>query len=559
MLSDECSSLLNGISNRASKMKIESLLSRADTALASLMPKGTLSIVTAIDAQLTYPKNLIKVLLQLRPADVLLDDGITRNQLFLMLNRKEASELATLVGKAGKVNDYEFLQALKFRKPTERKILFNFFELSIPVEDTKELLPSLENVSPEFGLFNHQARALRQVEEYLNEEPYRTLLHMPTGSGKTRTAMNVVANYLRNRNKGVVVWLAHSEELCEQAVDEFKKSWKSLGIREVPLIRFWGSYDSDLRNFEDGIVVAGLKKAYSRLMTDHHQLLSLSAKNPLVVMDEAHQAIAPTYQLIIDQLLRPKSGAQLLGLSATPGRTWNDPEADRKLSDFFANRKVTLEIKGYDNPVAYLINEGYLAQPKFTQIVASSNISLTNDEQRQIKETFELPDSVLSRLASDEKRNLLIVHHAEMLLKKHKRVILFAASVQQSDLLAAVLSARGFWAASITSKSPNGRAESIAAFKDNEECPKILCNFGVLTTGFDAPRTSAALIARPTLSLVLYSQMVGRAMRGRAAGGNSSCEIVTVVDTSLKGFDSITDAFSNWEDVWEERIENSSE
>ena len=127
LLSDECSSLLNGIGNRASKMKIESLLSRADTALASLMPKGTLSIVTAIDAQLTYPKNLIKVLLQLRPADVLLDDGITRNQLFLMLNRKEASELATLVGKAGKVNDYEFLQALKFRKPTERKILFNFF------------------------------------------------------------------------------------------------------------------------------------------------------------------------------------------------------------------------------------------------------------------------------------------------------------------------------------------------------------------------------------------------------------------------------------------------
>ena len=72
----------------------------------------------------------------------------------------------------------------------------------------------------------------------------------------------------------------------------------------------------------------------------------------------------------------------------------------------------------------------------------------------------------------------------------------------------------------------------------------------MLTTGFDAPRTSAALIARPTLSLVLYSQMVGRAMRGKAAGGNSVCEIVTVVDTSLKGFDSVTDAFSNWEDVW---------
>jgi hypothetical protein len=46
--------------------------------------------------------------------------------------------------------------------------------------------------------------------------------------------------------------------------------------------------------------------------------------------------------------------------------------------------------------------------------------------------------------------------------------------------------------------------------------------------------------------------MVGRAMRGTAAGGNATCEILTVVDTSLKGFDSVIDAFSNWEDVWKE-------
>jgi hypothetical protein len=267
-------------------------------------------------------------------------------------------------------------------------------------------------------------------------------------------------------------------------------------------------------------------------------------------MDEAHQAIAPTYQLIIDQLMRPMSDARLLGLSATPGRTWNDPDADRKLSEFFANRKVTLKVDGYENPISYLIGEGYLAEPKFTQIEANTDIALSIDEQQKIRETFELPSTVLDKLAANDQRNLLIVHHAEELLKKHKRVILFAASVQQSDLLAAVLSARGIWAASITSKSPNGRSDSIAAFKDSDSKPKILCNFGVLTTGFDAPQTSAALIARPTLSLVLYSQMVGRAMRGVAAGGNASCEILTVVDTSLPGFDSVIEAFSNWEDVW---------
>jgi superfamily II DNA or RNA helicase len=80
----------------------------------------------------------------------------------------------------------------------------------------------------------------------------------------------------------------------------------------------------------------------------------------------------------------------------------------------------------------------------------------------------------------------------------------------------------------------------------------VICNYGVLTTGFDAPKTSAALIARPTRSLVLYSQMVGRAIRGERAGGNKSAEIVTVVDPELHGFGDVSAAFTNWEDVWDE-------
>ena len=58
------------------------------------------------------------------------------------------------------------------------------------------------------------------------------------------------------------------------------------------------------------------------------------------------------------------------------------------------------------------------------------------------------------------------------------------------------------------------------------------------------------MIARPTKSLVLYSQMVGRAVRGPKAGGTETCEVVTVVDTTLPGFGDIGQAFLNWEDVW---------
>ena len=78
----------------------------------------------------------------------------------------------------------------------------------------------------------------------------------------------------------------------------------------------------------------------------------------------------------------------------------------------------------------------------------------------------------------------------------------------------------------------------------------VMFNYGVLTAGFDAPRTRCVIIARPTTSLVLYSQMAGRAMRGLRAGGNRTAEIMTVADTDLPGFGSVTDAFTNWEDLW---------
>ena len=94
------------------------------------------------------------------------------------------------------------------------------------------------------------------------------------------------------------------------------------------------------------------------------------------------------------------------------------------------------------------------------------------------------------------------------------------------------------------------RDRKITEYKENTEESMIICNFGVLTTGFDAPRTTAVIIARPTKSLVLYSQMVGRAIRGPRVGGSKECTVVTVTDTSLPGFNNIINAFNNWDDVW---------
>lgn len=536
---------------RGRDLRFEDLLARADAAaLSSLMPDGAASLVTAVDSSLMYPRRLSEILIRLRPAHVLLDDAITRELLLSMMSTEQAKRLVVHLGREATADPFCALKGVDFSKRSLREALFDFLGVGLPIEEVRRPSPSRAEVTPRFGLFAHQANALQRVETLLSQEPRRALLHMPTGSGKTRTAMNAVANYLRSRDRGVVVWLAHSEELCEQAAEEFAKAWESLGSRPVSLVRFWGVHDFDLSTVADGVVIAGLRKAYSTLVRDDHQLRALAAKDPFVVMDEAHQAIAHTYRLLIELLMRPGGGAQLLGLSATPGRTWNDPDADRELSQFFGTRKVSLRIPGFDNPVSYLIDAGYLARPTYRFVESGSGVALSQQEMRKLSETFELPATVLERLAADQQRNLLIVHHAEDLLRRHRRVILFAASVQQSDLLAAVLAARGHRASSITSKSGAERGETIAAFKDDDDVPKILCNFGVLTTGFDAPKTSAALISRPTSSLVLYSQMVGRAMRGTSAGGNAACEIVTVVDPRLPGFGSVMQAFTNWEDVW---------
>ena len=78
---------------------------------------------------------------------------------------------------------------------------------------------------------------------------------------------------------------------------------------------------------------------------------------------------------------------------------------------------------------------------------------------------------------------------------------------------------------------------------------QVLVNFGILSTGFDAPNTNAVVIARPTCSLVLYSQMVGRGLRGPKMGGTKDCKIIDIKD-NFDAFDSVHDAFKFYDDFW---------
>lgn len=533
-------------------MRFEELLSRADDeVLQELVGTQTVRLLNMLDPLLARPTRLRELITSFRPAEELLRNSDTRRSLLDLLPPGDAKALAAELG-LDSDRPYDSLRRFRPAKSSsaERRL---FAALGVvPAElDEPDLAPAVRDASCDYALFAHQRLAARRAQTFLDGAPNRVLLHMPTGSGKTRTAMHLIARELRRKEPNLVIWLAYSEELCEQAASEFEAAWRYLGDRVVDVYRYWGPRSLDIEQVRDGFMIAGLAKTYQRTQRDMDFLMRLSDRSGLVLIDEAHQAIADSYKFVLDVLVDRAEGSRLLGLTATPGRTWNEPDKDRELAAYFGQRKVTLDVDGYDSPVDYLVDEGYLAHPTFESLPYSDEGELPAEVLASLANALEIPEAVLAKLAMDEQRNLLILNRIENLAQEHNRIIVFAATVSHARVLATVLRARGIEADSVSANTPMGeRARVIAKYKSMKSGPMVLCNYGVLTTGFDAPRTSAAVIARPTKSLILYSQMVGRAMRGRKAGGNKEARIVTVVDTSLPGFGEMSDAFRNWEDVW---------
>ncbi len=531
-------------------MNFEAFITRADDAvLQELLGAKTLRLLRALDTTGFTQSRQRELLLDQSKPQELLHNYKTRLILLDLLRQNEAKTLCKLLGLSDS-DPYIALKSKIMSKDRYNKLL-DYFELN-PFQSEEFIEAEASRlVKPAYPLFPHQALAARRAIHKLRLGDRRVLLHMPTGSGKTRTAMNIIAEQLREFPDQSVIWLAHSEELCEQAAGEFEKAWSLLGSHEVKIHRFWGNREIDLAHVGASFIVAGLPKMNALINRNVAAIGNLGKATSLVVMDEAHQAIAPTYQLILDTLVIPYPNTSLLGLSATPGRSWNDPDSDEKLAQYFCKQKVVLEVAGYDNPVDYLIDERYLAKADFRSVFSQSGFELTERDQEKIDRTFDIPQDILERLAENEVRNLLIISEIEQLAKRHSRIIVFGTTVEHSNILAHILRARGVWARSVTGATASSeRRRVLDQFKGADPKARVLCNFGVLTTGFDAPRTSAAVIARPTNSLVLYSQMIGRAIRGTKAGGNATAEIVTVVDSGLPGFGDVGEAFLNWEDVW---------
>lgn len=418
--------------------------------------------------------------------------------------------------------------------------------------DNRSTIGSISRIEPEYSLYPYQEEISQEVLFVLaSAPPNRVLVHLPTGSGKTRTAMNVAAEHLRANDKNVVLWLADREELCSQAYTEFEKAWKSLGNRPTSLYGFYSNSNESLGGIDSGFVIGGLHKFLSLRKHDKGKLellyQELRKKVTLVIFDEAHKAIAPKFAEVVNDFVSEEGfTADLIGLTATPGRSYSKEglsEEDKKLANFFNNNKISMKISGYLSPIDYLVENGYLAKANFKSL---------NYDHSAIS-AFELKDSggpeTMKALAENVERNKKIINTILTECELGSQIIVFACTVEHGINIATALAYKGIKVASVDSKNDSTESRRAKVQQYKEEKLQVLVNFNVLTAGFDAPKTNVTVIAKPMNSLVQYLQMAGRAMRGSKSGGHDECNIYTVMD-DIPEFQSINIAFEYWNDMW---------
>ena len=377
--------------------------------------------------------------------------------------------------------------------------------------------------------------------------PQRGMLSLPTGGGKTRVTAEGVIRWIRNSKTlpGPVLWIAQTEELCEQAVQSWSFVWSKVGP-ELPLVisRLWTTNDATPAAGRPHLVVATDAKLQRCLDSDEYSWLRESTS--LVIVDEAHTAMSSRYTAILDSLglTYHRTERHLVGLTATPYK--NDVERTHLLVQRFGDRLDTDVFQGdLEHAIKQLQSLGVLAQVKHRELPGGS-ISLTSDELKDSTTFSVLPKRAEQRLADDHERNDRIIDEI-VGMPEDWPVLVFATSVAHAKFLAAKLSDRGVNAAAIDSAtSPGERRQRIDAFRKGRI--RVLTNYGVLTQGFDAPATRVVVVARPTYSPNIYQQMIGRGLRGPKNGGKESCLILNVRDNITNYGEKL--AFTEFEYLW---------
>jgi superfamily II DNA or RNA helicase len=429
----------------------------------------------------------------------------------------------------------------------------------------KEKVPTIQDIPPlkvPPKLANFQENMKKRMLEVLERDGVQTrcVVTLPTGGGKTRVAVEAFIDWMQPRFAAgkYLIWIAQNEELCEQAIACIEQMW---GAREfvgpLRIYRFFGGRDIPTDQLYGGAVVASIQQLHSRIKTDDEALKVILKETGAMIIDEAHRAVSPMYDILLDSA-EEICGSDLFpicGLTATPGRAGlNRAQETVKLVGRFEAYliKPKLGARYDENPLRYFREHEFLARARHVLYRSGREYTLTDDELEDIKKDDDLPTGFLKRLAMDKERNLRIVCRL-LKLSKDTSTLIYACTVEHAYFLSVILTAQGRKAGAVSADTPvTLRRALIRDFKDRKL--QFLCNYGVLTTGFDAPKTECIALCRPTTSEVLYEQIIGRGLRGPRFGGTPECTIIDFADNIRRLGPPL--AYARFADFWtDERTE----
>ena len=353
------------------------------------------------------------------------------------------------------------------------------------------------DLAPE--MFDYQSDLVAQFESVCQSSPRSNvaLLALPTGSGKTRTAVVALLRLFTKGHARTALWLAPTRELLSQAIATARSAWtRYRAAVDVELVRAdrLRRYPDDL---ECGILFATPHLVAARCKRGD------APNADIVVFDEAHHVEAPTFRRVIEELRRAKRPA-VIGLSATPGRT--DENQTERLVDFFQGRLLRSEVLD-PNPVRALQRRGVLARVGFRDI------------PMPVKSRLPRARVSLEALSLDTDRFLAVVRLAAR-VSREGRGLVFTASVGYAYVAAAALRREGVAARAVSSYSPDDvRRDTLRDFERG--ALSIVLNKALLATGYDCPAIGHVILATPIRSAIMFEQVVGRASRGPLVGGNA--------------------------------------
>mgnify|MGYP006082868017 FL=1 len=508
-----------------------------------------------------YKKNNLSAIFNSFSGSDLLEKKEFRKDFFSSLTDDLLKRVFTLVFSEDKKYDrvtiieyFTNIQWIKNNITEELCKILNIDDSLLP--EKKDISPTIisefEAVYPFKSLKEYQSLVLFKSLHELKNPASRFVIQMPTGSGKTRVAMDVISQFINESKKDVkILWLAHQKELCGQASQCFVEVWSHLRGKKLNLYRMWDEGDKVIlpKDLPDNsFIIANFQKIHAGITNTPESYESITKQVDLIVIDEAHKAIAPTYKKVTNTLASIKT--KIIGLTATPGRSITNEESNKSLSDFFHNRIISIPDRE-EGVISYLRNIGILSKAQYEPIHTEEKITLTKKQIEYMETFLKLPSELIKQLSNDKVRNFELLKKIDNEIKSNPntKILFFGLSIAHSRFICAILNTLGIKASHVDGKTSfNRRSATLDDFKNGKL--NVLCNERLMSTGFDAPKTDTIIIAKPTFSIVLYSQIIGRGLRGPEIGGTEYCKIIDVKD-NIKGFSDHDFVYEYFEDYFQ--------